>query len=197
LKNSYGFDISWSRLKVGMDFMKENIKDNPNFFVADFSSIPLCDNSIDVVYTSHSIEPNGGNEKHILEELYRITKNYLVLFEPDYELASDEAKIRMENHGYAIHIASTAKMLGYNIIKRKLLEYSTNPLNPTSVIVIEKSSSDDKKENDNIFQCPITKTKLIDYGEVYFAPQSHIMYPVIRDIPCLLKTQAIFGFKYL
>jgi ubiquinone/menaquinone biosynthesis C-methylase UbiE len=30
--------------------------------VADLFHIPFADNSVDVVYTSHSLEPNGGRE---------------------------------------------------------------------------------------------------------------------------------------
>ena len=193
-RDYYGFDISWSRLKMAQDFLKDT-SDKANLFVAELLSIPLMDESIDVVYTSHSIEPNGGYEKPILEELYRITKNYLVLFEPDYEFADDEAKARMESHGYVKNLASTAEMLGYNVVKREPLAYVVNPLNPTSVIVIKKS---DTKTNSmpKPFQCPITKTRLLDCGEIFFAPQAFLMYPVIQGIPCLLDSQAILGCKY-
>jgi uncharacterized protein YbaR (Trm112 family) len=193
LKSYYGFDISWSRIKTANDFLG-SITDKTALFVADLFDIPLADNSIDVVYTSHSIEPNGGQEKPILEELYRITNKFLLLFEPDFDLASDEAKHRMESHGYVKGLAETATKLGYNVIKHELLQFSTNPLNPTSVIIIKKPQSEVK--SDIIFQCPISKTELIDCGEVYFAKQPHLMYPVIKNIPCLLKSQAILGFKY-
>ena len=193
LENCYGFDISWSRLKTGNSFVNEDIAGNANFFVADLSDIPLMNSSIDIVYTAHSIEPNGGYEKPILEELYRVAKQYLVLFEPDYEFANDDAKHRMESHGYIKRLADTAKELGYDVIKRELLRFPLNPLNPTSVIVIQKTS---KSRVDGIFQCPVSKTKLTDCGEVFFAEQPRLMYPVIQGIPCLLKSQAILGSRY-
>jgi ubiquinone/menaquinone biosynthesis C-methylase UbiE len=194
LENCYGFDISWSRLKAAKDFLAEDGDKHSNLFVADLFDIPLADNSIDIVYTAHSVEPNGGYEKPILEELYRVTKKYLLLFEPDYDLASTEARQRMESHGYIKGLVEIAATLGYNVIKHKLLQFSMNPLNPTSVIVIKKDSNEIK--SDNVFQCPISKTELTDCGEIYFAKQPHLMYPVIKNIPCLLKSQAILGFKY-
>ena len=201
----YGFDLSWSRIKVAKDFLREERErererereiglDSSHLFVAELSSIPLRDDSIDIVYTSHSIEPNGGSEKPILEELFRITKYYLVLFEPDYELADTEAKLRMESHGYCRQLSDIANKLGFTLIKHELLEYSLNALNPTSVIVIQKSPK--LGRNGELFQCPITKTELIDCGEIYYSPQAKLMYPVIQGIPCLLAPYAILGSKF-
>ena len=190
----YGFDISWSRLKVAKGFLSEDTPGTQHIFVADLSNIPLCDNAIDLVYTAHSVEPNGGNEKQILQELYRVTKNFLVLFEPDSELAGSEARKRMEIHGYVKNLVGVAKSLGYNVIKNELLQYSLNALNPTSVIVIEKEQN--AGDGEPHFCCPITKTKLNDCGDVFFSPQSRLMFPVIQGIPCLLDSQAILGCKY-
>ena len=75
-------------------------------------NLPLLDNSIDIVYTSHSMEPNGGHEEELLAELYRVTNNYLILLEPAYEFASEEARARMRKHGYVTNLYETAKRLG-------------------------------------------------------------------------------------
>lgn len=84
----YGFDISWSRIKYAENFALNYPEISVKFFIADLFSIPLKDDSIDVVYTCHSIEPNGGKEESILKELYRISGKYLILLEPAYELAN-------------------------------------------------------------------------------------------------------------
>lgn len=204
-ENCYGFDISWSRLKVANDFMAEDTPGKQKFFVAELANIPLCDNAIDIVYTCHSIEPNGGYEEPILKELYRIAGKYLLLFEPDYAFAGNEAKKRMERHGYVKDLAGVAGALGFNVVKHELLTHQgavLNPNNPTSVIVIKKAGLQHRDDThpttatESIYQCPISKTELEDCGDVLSSPHSHLMYPVIQGIPCLLESNAILGCKY-
>jgi len=80
---AYGFDISWSRIFEAILF-EEEFADlrgiNKKLFVGDIFETPFVNNSIDIVYTSHALEPNGGMEKQLLAELYRITAKYLILW---------------------------------------------------------------------------------------------------------------------
>jgi ubiquinone/menaquinone biosynthesis C-methylase UbiE len=92
-----GFDISWSRLAVGREFSREKGA-QPQLFIGDLNAIPIEDNAVDVVFTSHSIEPNRGREASILKELFRVTKDYLVLLEPSNELGSELTRQHIEQH---------------------------------------------------------------------------------------------------
>ncbi len=190
--NILGFDISLSRVLFAKNFLQEIQIPDVALFTANLFDIPLADNSIEVVYTSHSIEPNGGKEKEALSELYRIAKKYVVLLEPAYELASPEGKARMDQHGYVKNLAGISKDLGYNVIEHRLFDYSTNALNPTGIIIIEKNSN--QKNNPDLV-CPITKTTLTKYNDnLLFSEQSYLAYPVVNDIPCLLPENAILAF---
>ena len=68
-----GFDISWSRINKGNEWLQEQ-QVSAQLFVADLFEIPLQDNAIDVVYTSHSLEPNGGRELEAIRELLSACK---------------------------------------------------------------------------------------------------------------------------
>lgn len=190
-----GFDISWSRLKFAKEFLTDIKLNSVKLFTANLFNIPLLDNSMDVVYTSHSIEPNGGKEEEALKELYRITNKYLILLEPSFEFANDEARARMKKNGYITKLHATAKKLGYQIKEHRLFEHSVNPLNPTELIIIEKN---DKSSNNSNLVCPISNTELVNYSEsLLFSKESFLAYPVIDGVPCLLKENSILASHLL
>ncbi len=190
-----GFDISWSRLKFAKELLRDFNIPNVNLFTANLFEIPLMDNSIDIVYSSHSLEPNGGKEEEALKELYRITRKYLILLEPSFELANADAKARMKKHGYVTELVATAIKLDYKIIEHRLFDYSSNPLNPTGLIIIEKSTTDFNHSN---LVCPISQTELVKYSNsLLYSKESFLAYPVIDEIPCLLKENSILATHLL
>ena len=190
-----GFDISWSRLKFAQEFLADFELKNIKLFTANLFEIPLLDNSIDIVYTSHSIEPNGGKEEEAIKELYRITGKYLILLEPSYEFADDKSRKRMKEHGYVTNLYSTAKKLGYKVIEHRLFDYSSNPLNPTGIMIIEKKLSISNSPN---LKCPISLTNLSKYNDsLLYSKDSFLAYPVIDEIPCLLKENSILATHLL
>lgn len=194
-KRSCGFDISWSRINYARKFAESKGMSPEWLFTGDLFRVPLADNSIDIVYTSHSIEPNGGREEEAIKELYRVCSRYLVLLEPAYELASDEAKARMEHHGYVRGLKETAEKLGYKIKEYRLFDHIINPLNPTGLLIIEKNAF--APAADTKYACPVTGGSLEKESDCYYAAESLLAYPQIGGIPCLLPENAILasGFK--
>lgn len=191
----FGFDISWSRLKFAKEFLADFELKDVTLFTANLFEIPLLDNSIDIVYTSHSIEPNSGREEDAIRELYRITRKYLVLLEPAYEFADEQSRLRMKEHGYVTHLYSAAKKLGYKIVEHRIFDYSSNPLNPTGIMIIEKKSSTSHQPN---LRCPISLTELTKYNDsLLYSRDSFLAYPVIDGIPCLLKENSILATHLL
>jgi ubiquinone/menaquinone biosynthesis C-methylase UbiE/uncharacterized protein YbaR (Trm112 family) len=188
-----GFDISWSRTRYALQNSQES-GNSINLFVADLFEIPLPDNSIDVVYTSHSLEPNGGKEKQALKELYRVARKFIVLLEPDFQRASAEGKERMIRHGYVRDLATHAQELDFDVMEDRPFDVFINPLNPTGLTLIRKRTVEDLSISD--FVCPITKTPLVKTENVYFSETSGLIYPVIDQIPCLLSSSATLGTHF-
>jgi SAM-dependent methyltransferase len=196
LEALHGFDLAWSRVYCGVRHAEERAKD-ASLYVAELEAIPLADNSFDVVFTSHAIEPNHGREDEILQELYRVAANYLVLFEPAYELADHEARARMEFHGYCRGLESLARSRNWKVVDWKLLDVSLNPSNPTGLLLIEKNraASTPKSAFTSYFCCPLCRAKLVK-ADHWFCGVCGIVYPVLKGIPCLSRTSAIVANRF-
>jgi len=191
---SYGFDISWSRVAYAKKWLKsQNIK-NSTLCSGDLFNIPFIDNAIDIVYTSHSIEPNGGNESAILKELYRVARKYVVLLEPGYELTSVEAQKRMDSHGYCKNLVGISESLGYEVIKHELFACSGNQLNPTAITIICKQTDADRPVE--VLACPKYKMPLIKTECALYSTEALVAYPIIDGIPCLRIENGILASKY-
>jgi hypothetical protein len=197
IEQPYGFDLVWSRVYCGARYCKEKGK-TASLFVGELEAIPFPDNSFDVVFTSHAVEPNHGREEIILGELYRVARKYLALFEPAYELAGPEARARMEFHGYCRDLPALARQRDWRVIDWRLLEVSTNAANPTSVLLIEKNpkevSSDNTGSSVN-FSCPVCREMLLQ-SDHWFCQACGMVYPQIKGIPCLSRMSAIMASKF-
>ncbi len=196
-----GFDISFSRIQCGRGHLQDSGAKNSVLLLGDIFHSPLLDNSIDIVYTSHALEQNGGREIEAISELYRITKKYLVLFEPIYELGDNATKNFMEKHSYVRNLYATAKNLNYNVIEYKLLfekDTVAQNANNTGVVVIEKTKGEAFSQMEVLpLACPVTKASLKIVKGHYFCPESLLLYPVIDGIPCLLPGNAIIATHFL
>ena len=192
--NSFGFDLSWSRVAYAKRWLQSKGVANTTLCTGNLFNIPFADNSIDLVYTSHSIEPNGGNEIPILRELFRVTRKFLILLEPGYELANDEARRRMASHGYCKNLKGIAESLGFNVLTHDLFPFTSNPLNPTAITIIEKQT--DAAPPSFFFACPKLKTPLKEIGGMFFSPEALVVYPIVGGIPCLRIENGIFASMY-
>jgi len=197
VSSALGFDISWSRLAEGKKWMKEN-DHKADLFAGELMSIPLADNSIDVVYSSHSLEPNHGKEEAIIRECLRVARKAVILVEPIYELASLKAKARMRQHGYVQGLKKTAGKLGAEIKDYRLLEYSPNPLNPSGVLHLKKKRAPSIKryrKTASAWQCPLTGAGLYPGKDYFYSPEVGLAYPVLRGIPLLCADHVIVASK--
>jgi SAM-dependent methyltransferase len=190
---AFGFDVSWSRVSVANRWLRESGQ-RADLFVADLLNIPMGDESVDVVYSSHSLEPNRGKEEEAIRECLRVARKAVVLVEPIYELASREAQARIRNHGYVEGLRETAERLGAKVSDYRLLDYTPNPLNPSGVIHLTKSGASDgstELSSASVWRCPVTGVALEAGKEFFYARQVGLAYPVLRGVPMLRAEHVI------
>ena len=197
-KDIYAFDISWSRIYKGIVFAKNKMGDEYRRlkpFVADISEIPLLDKSINVTTSSHALEPNGGKLKALLMELFRVTVDKLVLFEPCYEINSKEGKDRMDKLGYIKNVEGVVSELGGKLVDKIAIKHVYNPLNPTACFVITPPTTGAQltKKRNNTFSVPGTNMPLKKIGDFYYSTETGLCYPILKGIPVLRSNCSILA----
>jgi hypothetical protein len=188
-----GFDLSLSRLLFARRHLAESGHGNVVLFTGDLERIPLSSSSVDVVVTVHAVEPNYGREDVILSELLRVAKRHLVMIEPSYELASAEARARMERLGYVRGLPAALERLGHPARRVERWKYNSNPLNEAALIIVDKPAARGKTEFH--FISPISGGKLIERKDCWFCPEDGHAFPVVAGIPCLTMENALLASK--
>lgn len=184
-------DISWSRLNVGRQFAAQNLSGcQPDLFAASFFALPLADKSVDVIWTSHAVEPNGGREREALAELFRVARRKVCLFEPCYEANSSEGRERMDRLGYIRGLAAAAESLGASIEDCVRIESAFNPLNPTYAFVVTPPT---RPSAAHLWACPASHHALVSKAGFLYCESCGLAYPVLLDIPILRSEAAILA----
>ncbi|SDZ75989.1 hypothetical protein SAMN05660420_00163 [Desulfuromusa kysingii] len=193
----YACDISWSRLIRGVGFLAEELSESVfrkiTPFVANLFQLPFVDGAIDVIWTSHALEPNGGQEKVALTELLRVSRRKLILFEPYYEGNSSEGRQRMDRLGYVKNIPQIIKECGATCDEIIPLKNISNPLNPTYAFVVTPPVKLINKEADLLWACPATQFPLSRVGDCFWSEYSMFAYPILQGIPILRPESAILA----
>lgn len=195
INKKFGFDISMSRLLYAKKYLEQN-QLTADLFCAELSRIPFFNDSIECVYSFHSLEPNGGNEKFLLSELLRVTKKYLILIEPDYDLFSAEQKDRMNQHGYIKHLRHHLSELGAHVIHYEPWELDSYHLNSASIIIVEKSNAVSDFFREDYFCSPISHQPVVNVLDGWFCEEDGYLFPSINNIPVFLRKNAILISHY-
>jgi SAM-dependent methyltransferase len=188
-----GFDISLSRLLYARKYLADHGQKDVTLFTGDLERIPLATESVDTVVTIHAIEPNHGREEAILSELLRVTRRHLVMIEPSYEMASAEARARMDRLGYVRGLPETLNRLGHPAQRIELWPHNSNPLNQAALIVVDKKPAAGKTVPR--FVSPVSGSDLVERADSWFCPEDGHAFPIIAGIPCLTVESAILASR--
>ena len=197
----YALEISFSRLYKGLFYAQETIHqsiyDKLCPIVASIDEIPLLDKSVNITISSHALEPNRSNLKRLIEELFRVTKDKLLLFEPSYEMNSLEGRKRMDIHGYIKGIPDVVKCLGGKLIDRIEIVNISNKLNPTYCYIITPPPMvmyyPNTSTTKTAYSIPGSNFALTDHTEYLISNETGIAFPKLKGIPDLKKNSSILA----
>jgi SAM-dependent methyltransferase len=189
-----GCDLAWSRVAHGRAHARgfPGVK-APELFVGDLFALPVADGAFDLVFTSHALEPNGGREREAIAELARVSRRWLVLFEPSYELGGDDTRRHVETHGYVRGLPAVAGELGLGIVRHELIT-SVSAHNRTAALVLRKP--DESPARAGWLGCPRCGEPLREVHDQLFCAAEGLVYPVLDGIPCLDPRNAIVASAF-
>lgn len=201
----FGLDISLSRLLVGLSFASEFLGSEtelPTSVVGDLSALPFQSNSIELLISNHALEPNGGREEKLLDEIFRVSSNYCVLFEPHYENGNADVKSRMDRLGYIKNMESNIASAGGVLLEIQTMENVVNKLNPTSCFIVDTSKvmmneSAQKNMHKVPYSIPGTNHSLSKYEDVLVSTDFGVGFPIVQGIPVLRENMAMFASHLL
>ena len=187
-KQGFNFDISLSRVLTGINYLDKNFKSlnqKTISFVASIDAIPLPSNSIDLIWTSHSLEPNGGKEEFLIKEMLRVCKRKMILFEPSYKRNSQEGKERMKKLGYISELEDIINKTDSTLLDIKKIESPVNPINPTYAYIIQKNVKGNKPQSPK-FTTPGGDLELnMERMDSILSSDALIGFPKVKGIPLL------------
>jgi SAM-dependent methyltransferase len=192
----FAFDISWSRLAAGRRFAAAEM--GPAFarltpFVAEIGAIPLPAKSVSVTTSSHALEPNGAALPGLLAELFRVTREALVLFEPSWEHAGEEGRRRMERLGYIRDLPGAARALGGTVAETVPLRNIANTLNPTVCHVILPPPQGAAGVAGEGFSVPGTDLALVPAEGGHWSAETGLWFPTLRGLPVLRPSAGVLA----
>ncbi|CAN1499534.1 hypothetical protein MCEZE4_00455 [Burkholderiaceae bacterium] len=203
-KNILAFDLSWSRVHKGLRFSEKHMGKSSlklKTFVGDIKEIPLLNKSINITTSNHALEPNRENLTELIGELFRVTADKLILFEPCYEIATNAGKRRMDKLGYIKNITGVVEKLNGKILEKITINNSINPLNPTACFIIEPPKSTKNSDylnlkKDKIFSVPGTNFSVSKIDNFYFSKEAGLCYPILKSIPIFKSSCAILASHF-
>jgi len=196
----YGFDISLSRVLYGAAYARQRGQDI-RLFTGNMLEIPIADNAFDIVFTSHAMEPNRGQERALIQDLYRVARRYVVLLEPSWELGNEATRAHIEKHRYVRGIPDVLAELGLDVVEHRLFGIYGNPNNQSALTIIRKDGVDGPKADwtagGHPYASPIGHDPMQSVDGAYYAETDGLIFPIISGIPCLLAENGILCTKYL
>lgn len=189
-----GFDISVSRLLVGRRFLEARGCE-VQLFAAELGAIPLADGACDVVMTQHAIEPNHGSEDTIVGELARVTRRYVLLVEPSWELATVEQRERMRSLGYARGLPQALERAGLRILRHERWADDANQANPAALLLAERTTPG-RVSADLEWASPLSGLPLRRVPEGLYCDGDGFLFPSVSGIPVLRRRGAVLATRY-
>lgn len=186
--------ISLNRVYHGKRAFLEKGERRVQVCKANGVALPYPDGSFDLVFTSHCLEHMPYDFRKAIDEMCRVTREWIVLFEPFYELGGFSQKIRMIAQDYVKNIPRYIRSLedvsltDYFLLKNGAL-FNRGACH---ILHVKKPPEAQKTIPEFRHVCPWCRSKLREYERYLECERCHHVYFIFKGIPVLDKKYALY-----
>ena len=179
----YGMDLSLNRVHLGYQYFENKCQFPVSVCKANATHLPYRDSYFDLVFTSFCLEHMPYDYQKAIDEMVRVSRVYVVLFEPLSELANFSQKMNMFAKGYVRGILNYLNSL-QDIKVERVFRLKTGKLfNRGSCILIKLSKENTSTNEESYYVCPICKNELEDLQKSFFCNQCSRVFLKFGNIP--------------
>lgn len=183
----HGIDLSFPRVVRGHQYFARKGHDVVAAR-ANALALPYADDSFDVVFSSHCLEHIPLDFREAIDEMRRVARRAVLLFEPSFELGDPIQKLRMLANGYVRGIGDYLASLDDVVTSEPELLANASPYNRTARYEIRLRAPQAKPRRSTPsahFACPLCHHVLQPRDTTLCCPDCQTAHPVIESIPDL------------
>lgn len=192
-----GIDISFSRLSYAAKRLRRDSIEG-NLAVANMGALPFGDNEFDLVLTVHAMEPNGGRESDLINELARVTSQWVLLVEPDWDLADESQRKRMRDLGYIGPLRKLFISSGLELVDAVPILNNAHQLNRATIFLLRKGNAGNIPASPQMGGWASPENhELLEYMPDRSGLRSALglLHPVVMGIPFLREEDALLALE--
>ena len=201
LADSFGRDVEWH----AMDLSLNRVYHGKRAFLesggrpvhvckANAVALPYPDGYFDLVYTSHCLEHVPYDFKNAIDEMCRVSRESIVLFEPSYELGTISQRIRMKAQDYVKGIPQYIRSME-NVAMTDCFLLKNGALfnrGACHILHVKKPPEINKAISEFHHTCPQCKFRLQAHEGYLECEKCHHVYYIFNGIPVLDKKHALY-----
>jgi hypothetical protein len=151
---------------------------------------PFGDQSFDLVITSHCLEHIPFGYKAAVDEIARVARRHVVLFEPVWETSDWAQKLRMYAQGYVSGLLPYASSEeNFTLAPAVVLDVGS-PFNRTTRLHLNRTQP--KPSGDTVLVCPTCHGPLLVTETARTCGACHLLFPVVQGVPIMDADDAYF-----
>ncbi len=186
----HGVELSYNRVLHGREFFREHFGIDIPACKGDAIRLPFADQSFDLVITSHCLEHIPFGYQAAVDEITRVARRHVVLFEPVWETSDWAQKLRMYAQGYVRGLLPyVGSKANFTLAPAVVLDVGS-PFNRTTRLHLSRTQA--KPGGDTVLVCTSCRGPVEGTQTARTCDACHLLFPVVQGVPIMDPDDAYF-----